>query len=36
MKTFLKVLGGLGLVLAALIIGAVAFLSLKKPAAHPP
>jgi mono/diheme cytochrome c family protein len=36
MKTFLKVLGGLGLVLATLVVGALAFLSLKKPAAHAP
>src|SRR5258706_4060086 len=36
MKTFLKVVGGLLLVVLALVAGALVWLTLKKPAAHPP
>jgi mono/diheme cytochrome c family protein len=36
MKTFLKVVGGLLLVVLALVAGALVWLTMKKPAAHPP
>ena len=35
MKTFLKVVGGLALVIVGLLIGVVSWLSLRKPASHP-